>query len=147
MVGFVGLLLLVLLYIRYVVDGNSWFPILLVVILAVATIAFTYTVLTTHLKRRYIVVDEDKISIPEEWSFSYDHVFSYERITHLEVVEKWSRHHTTVWIYIESGKHRKAKIFTSMLESEAVFLEIYNAVKDKVNPDSCNVPPPRFRLF
>ena len=140
----------------YVLDGSSttriyWFLVLGVIYVPIA-IRFIYIFLTTHLKPRYIVVDEEKISIPEIpriFGFSYGHKFSYERITHLGIVEKWTgiTNPRSIWIYIESGKHRKAKIFKSMLESEAVFLEIYNAVKEKVNPDSCHLPPPHFRLL
>ena len=144
--------MLALLFIRvFVLDGNSstriWFLVFLGVLVVPTMIHHAYIFLTTNLKPRYVVVDEDKITIPEIHSFSDDHKFSYARITHLEIVEQFARFENIVWIYIESGKHRKAKIFKSMLESEAVFLEIYNAVKEKVNTDSCNVPPPRFRLF
>ena len=141
-----------ILFIRgYVLDGSSttriyWF-IAFGIMVIMGTIGIVYTFLTTHFKPRYVIVDEDKIIIPKIYSFSDNDVFSYERITHLQIVERHSRYSTTVWIDIKYGKFRKAKIEKSLLESEAVFLEIYNAVKEKVNPDSCNVPPPRFRLF
>jgi hypothetical protein len=150
--GFIGLLLFAILFIRgYILDASFssriyWF-LALGIIIVLATIGLAYPFLTTHLKRRYVVINEDKISIPDDFSFSYDHVFFYERITHLQIIERYARYSTRVWIDIQYGKFRKAKIEKSLLESEAVFLEIYNAIKDKVNPDTCHMPPPRFRIF
>ena len=106
-IGFVGVLWLAFLFIRILLDerfsAGMWLLVFLGIVFAAKAIIFIYTTLTTYLKPRYIIVDEDKVSIPDIYSFSDDHLFSYEQITHLQILQHWRGGGTYICIrvYIE----------------------------------------------
>ena len=154
------LLILIILYMILKPVVSSWTILpFLIVLAALLFIFFVWEFYVTRFKPRYIIKEEDKVIIPRLLSDN-DIVF-YERITRLEIWDLRTNASRVLSIFFEGkydvrlfieytrtryGKSREAQIWASWFEHREDFYEVYNAIKDKVNSDSCKIVPPPFAI-
>ena len=81
----------------------------------------------TNINVRNIIAKKDRILIPHIYSDTHT-TFYFEKITRVEV----RTYRSSRVIYIESGRLLRTEIKRSWLESDAVFYELYDGIRNRV---------------